>query len=88
MPWSRHSRQPVHSEGKLLVMPEKSSTATKFRILFLLQYLQANTDDDHVIGTNDLIALLEQNGFKANRDTIRDDIAVLNKLLGGLLRQT
>ncbi|MBQ7477840.1 MAG: WYL domain-containing protein, partial [Selenomonadaceae bacterium] len=59
-------------------MPEKSSTDTKARILFLLQYLQANTDDDHVITTNDLIALLEQNGFKANRDTIRDDIAVLN----------
>ena len=33
-------------------MPEKAGTANKSRILFLLQYLQANTDDDHVIATN------------------------------------
>lgn len=63
----------------MLVMPEKSSTANKSRILFLLQYLQANTDDEHVIATNDLIALLAQHGFKANRDTIRDDVTSLNE---------
>ena len=63
----------------MLVMPEKSSTATKSRILFLLQYLQANTDDEHIIATNDLIKVLSGNGFKANRDTIRDDVASLNE---------
>ena len=51
-------------------MPEKAGTANKSRILFLLQYLQVNTDDEHVIATNDIIKVLAENGFKANRDTI------------------
>lgn len=60
-------------------MPEKAGTANKSRILFLLQYLQVNTDDEHVIATNDIIKVLAENGFKANRDTIRDDVASLNE---------
>lgn len=49
-------------------------TATKSRILFLLRYLFENTDDEHAISTNDLIAVLAENGFSANRKTVRDDI--------------
>lgn len=45
-------------------MQEKPITATKSRILFLLQYLQANTDDEHVISTNELITLLVPYGFR------------------------
>ena len=32
---------------------------TKSRVLFLLRYLFENTDDEHSICTNDLIAALE-----------------------------
>ena len=51
--------------------------ATKSRLLFLQQYLYENTDDNHSISTNDLIAMLEDNGFKANRKTVRDDVEML-----------
>lgn len=51
--------------------------ATKSRLLFLQQYLYENTDDNHCISTNDLIAMLEDNGFKANRKTVRDDVEML-----------
>ena len=37
------------------IMLDKARTANKSRILFLLQYFQANTDDEHVIATNDLM---------------------------------
>ena len=58
-------------------MVTKPYIANKSRILFLLQYLHENTDDEHTISTNDLIALLEQNGFQANRHTLRSDMAAL-----------
>lgn len=50
---------------------------TKSRVLFLQQYLYENTDDNHSISTNDLIAVLEANGFKANRKTVKDDVEML-----------
>lgn len=37
-----------------------------------------HTDDEHSITTDDLIRIYEENGYKANRNTIRDDVAVLN----------
>lgn len=51
--------------------------ATKSRLLFLHKYLFENTDDNHSISTNDLIAVLESNGFKANRKTVKDDVEML-----------
>ena len=61
-------------------MTEKTTerrTATKSRILFLLRYLFENTDDEHSVSTNDLIAILNENGFSANRKTVRDDVEML-----------
>lgn len=56
----------------------KAKTATKSRILFLLRYLYENTDDEHAVSTNELIQVLAENGFSANRKTIRDDADMLN----------
>jgi len=56
---------------------KKKRTATKSRILFLLQYIFENTDDNHSISTNDLIKVLDENGFSANRKTVRDDVDML-----------
>ena len=52
--------------------------AEKGRLLFLERYLLDHTDDDHPVTTNELIRVYEENGFNANRDTIRDDIDILN----------
>ena len=51
---------------------------TKGRILFLERYMLEHTDDEHSITTDELISIYEENGYKANRNTIRDDVAVLN----------
>lgn len=51
--------------------------ATKSRILFILRYLFENTDDEHAVNTNDLITILAESGFSANRKTIRDDVDML-----------
>lgn len=56
----------------------KARTATKSRILFLLRYLYENTDDEHAVSTNELIRVLAENGFAANRKTVRDDADMLN----------
>lgn len=56
---------------------KEKRTATKSRILFLLQYLFENTDDNHAVNTNGLIAILAENGFSANRKTVRDDVHML-----------
>ena len=63
-------------QEKMPEMTDKKS-ATKSRILFLLRYLLENTDDEHALNTNDLIVMLEKNGFSANRKTVRDDIDML-----------
>lgn len=52
-------------------------TKNKSRILFLLRYLYEYTDDEYSISTNDLIAVLADNGFSANRKTVRDDVEML-----------
>ena len=50
----------------------------KGRILRLLQYLYLNTDEEHAVTTQDLINALAENGFKAKRKTVKDDIDVMN----------
>lgn len=49
---------------------------TKGRLLFLEHYLMEHTDEHHLLTTEELIRIYEEHGFKANRNTIRDDIAV------------
>ncbi len=58
-------------------MAETTSLTIKGRLLFLEHYLQDHTDDEHTISTDELIALYLEHGFKANRNTIRDDIEIL-----------
>lgn len=49
----------------------------KERILFLRAYLEEHTDDDHFNTTEELINLYEENGYKAQRQTVADDVAAL-----------
>ena len=58
-------------------MPENTPSAIKGRLLFLEHYLQTYTDDQHSISTDELMEIYANNGFKANRNTIRDDISIL-----------
>ena len=56
-----------------------SESNTKTRILFLEHYLMENTDEQHPVTADDLMTIYENNGYKANRNTIRDDIAALQE---------
>ncbi|MCD7856404.1 MAG: hypothetical protein LUG55_01095 [Clostridiales bacterium] len=48
--------------------------SNKGRILFLLQYLQDNTDENHAVSSTELVELYEKNGFSGNRKTVKDDV--------------
>ena len=50
---------------------------SKSRILFLYKYLYNHTDDEHDLTTHDLLRILDENGFQANRATLRKDIDLL-----------
>lgn len=50
---------------------------SKSRIIFLLRYLFENPDDNHAVSTSELIKILAENGFSANRKTVRDDVEML-----------
>ncbi len=54
-------------------------TGTKGRILFLERYMLDHTDDENSVSTEELIRIYEENGYKANRHTIKDDIDILNQ---------
>lgn len=56
---------------------QKEYKPSKSRIIFLLQYLFENTDDEHAVSTYELISVLADNGFSANRKTVRDDVDML-----------
>ncbi len=58
-------------------MAKPNANGSKGRVLFLRKYLEEHTDDDHFITTEELIRLYEENGYKAHRQTIADDVAVL-----------
>ena len=58
-------------------MAEPKPLGSKGRVLFLRKFLEEHTDDDHFITTEELIKLYEKNGYKAQRQTIADDVAVL-----------
>lgn len=55
-----------------------ADNGTKGRILFLERFMLEHTDDEHSVTTDELIRIYEENGYKANRNTIRDDVAALN----------
>ncbi|MCR5540840.1 MAG: WYL domain-containing protein [Ruminococcus sp.] len=56
-----------------------SESNTKARILFLEHYLTEHTDEQHMVTAEELMKICEDNGYKANRNTLRDDIAVLQE---------
>ncbi len=49
----------------------------KLKMLYILHYLQENSDDDHPVKTADLIAYLKQRGISAERKSIYSDIQEL-----------
>lgn len=53
--------------------------SNKGRLLFLLRYLQQNTDDHHLVTTPELLSVLETAGYPADRKTLYDDIYVLKE---------
>lgn len=46
--------------------------STQGRILFLLQYLQESTDDQHLVTTPDLLAAMEPGGYSVDWKTLYD----------------
>ena len=56
-----------------------SDNNTKARVVFLEHYLIENTDEQHMLTSEELVRIYEQNGFKANRNTVRDDIITLQE---------
>lgn len=51
----------------------------KLRILHLLDILKKRTDEEHILSSGELISLLAERGFSADRKSIYDDIACLTK---------
>ena len=49
----------------------------KGRIIFLEHYLMDHTDENNPITTDELISILADHGYSANRNTIHSDIAAL-----------
>lgn len=56
-------------------------STNKNRLLFLLQYLYENTNDDHKVSTSVLLDLIQENGMKVSRNTLANDIKTR---IGGL----
>ena len=53
--------------------------SNKGRLLFLLRYLQQNTDDQYLVTTPALLSVLESAGYPVDRKTLYDDINVLKE---------
>ena len=54
-----------------------SKEENKGRILFLLDYLRKETDEQHTLSTQEIMDAVTAAGYSANRRTVRDDIDVL-----------
>lgn len=54
-----------------------SAIRNKQRLLHLYRYLMENTDEEHQVTTNDLVAFLREEDANASRKTVKDDIEVL-----------
>ena len=57
----------------------KNETLNKIRILKIWEMLQAETDEEHPMGTEEIIERLAESGIVAHRTTIYDDIKLLNE---------
>ena len=53
------------------------SANQKLKLLYLMRYLLDNTDEEHVVSTNQIINYLENQGISAERKSIYDDIEAL-----------
>ena len=53
------------------------SSNQKLKLLYLMRYLLDNTDEEHVVSTNQIIDYLENQGISAERKSIYDDIEAL-----------
>ena len=49
----------------------------KGRLLFLEHYLLENTDEAHPVTTGQLRRVLEENGYSVSRNTLPEDILLL-----------
>lgn len=55
------------------------STEQKVKLLVLWDILQKNTDEEHPLTTNAIIAALRERGIAVSRKTLYEDIELLNK---------
>lgn len=53
------------------------STNQKLKLFYILQMLKENTDEEHVLSTQEIIKRLADNDIKAERKSIYDDMACL-----------
>ena len=51
--------------------------ANKSRVLYLLQYIQNNSDEDRPVSTAQIRSALKEKGYPVTVETLRDDIAAL-----------
>ena len=58
-------------------MPVRNESGTKGRLLFLERYLLEHTDENHALTTEDILAVCREHGYKSQRATVWDDMAVL-----------
>lgn len=53
---------------------------SKLKTLYILQFLQKFSDENHVLSTTELIVMLAQKGIKCERKSIYSDIEALNQV--------
>ena len=53
----------------------------KLKTFVVLQYLQRNTDENHVCNASDIVDYLNECGIAAERRSIYSDIAEINKAM-------
>ena len=56
------------------------SAEQKLKLIYLLNFLQDNTDEEHAVTMQQILDYLMQNGIKAERKSIYTDIEALNRL--------
>lgn len=56
-----------------------STCNEKIRLLVLYELLCQYTDEDHVLSTSEIMALLLEKGVEVSRNTLYDDIRTLNE---------
>ena len=66
-------------KGSLEGAKSLETVKNKGRILALLQYLYKYTDEEHAVTMNELIEILSQAGYSANRKTVKDDIDIISE---------